>query len=163
LRQKIRPDRECQSLRGHQPFQSIDEAIPILLQGLPRPMELSRIFLLTARHAHRPPDPPIPQLMPREHIQQASQIERVRLRAPRTPIHLDARRIDHRFEGPLNDGAIPSFALLTRDFGMLIVSSGDIGLTPRTMERSTYKSSGSKLSGASQHAAPQDIGLRHAG
>jgi hypothetical protein len=57
-------------------------------------MELPRILLFTTRHAHHPPDALIALLMPREEIQQPSQIEAIRLRAPRAPIHLDARRID---------------------------------------------------------------------
>ncbi len=57
-------------------------------------MELPRILLGDVWHAHHPP-PSIALLVAREQRQQAPQIEAIRLRAPRTPIHLNARRIDH--------------------------------------------------------------------
>jgi hypothetical protein len=95
LRREIRLDRQRESLRGHKPFQGIDQPIPILLCGLPRPMELPCILFVHARHAHDPPALSIALLMAREPIQEAPQIEAVRLHAARPPIDLNARLIDH--------------------------------------------------------------------
>jgi hypothetical protein len=58
-------------------------------------MELPRILLVHAGHPHHAPDPLIALLVAREQIQQATQIEPIRLRAPRPPIDFNARRIDH--------------------------------------------------------------------
>src|SRR6202008_1079652 len=74
LRWEIRIDRQREALRRHQPFQAIDQSIPILLNGLPRPMELPRIFLAHARHSYHSPDLSIALLITREQIQEAAQI-----------------------------------------------------------------------------------------
>ena len=54
------------------------------------PMQLPRIFLGDTRHAHHAPHPPIPEQIPRQEVQQPGQVQLIRLRAPRTPIHLNA-------------------------------------------------------------------------
>ena len=52
------------------------------------------------RHPHFAPDPPLPATDAHQHPHQFQRIEPIRFRAPRPPIHLDARRIHHPIRDP---------------------------------------------------------------
>ena len=78
----------------------IDEPRLLLRQRRPLATHLPRRFVGHRRHVHLAPHAPLAATHPHQHRHQLERIEPIRLRPPRAPIHLDARRIHHAIRDP---------------------------------------------------------------
>src|SRR5262245_47354746 len=86
--QRRAPDREPPAQLIHQPRLLLD-------QGRPLATALPCGFIGDTRDAHLTPHARFPVTDPHQHLHQFQGIEAIRLRPPRPPIHLNARRIHH--------------------------------------------------------------------
>ena len=81
-------------------FSRLDQPRVILRQRFQGPREVARVFFRHGGHAHDAPRASVTQDIPRQQTQEAREIETVGLRPSGSPIHFDARGIDHVVRDP---------------------------------------------------------------
>ena len=95
------PARRQRRSPGRQPpAHLIDQPRLILRQRRPLPTHLARRLVRHGRDTHLAPHPLLAVTDPHQHPHQLERVEPIRLRTPRPPIHLDARRIHHPIRHP---------------------------------------------------------------